>query len=86
MIDIKAKRKPIMNKGIPCEAFQYRLARNLKELLKEKNMTVRDLGFRSNVAIGIINDYMEANIASPTTGSVRKLAYALDVSVGELLK
>ena len=86
MIDIKTKRKPIMNKGIACEAFQYRLGRNLKKLLKEKGMSVADLGYRSSVTIAIIKDYMDVNIASPTTTSVRRLARALGVSVGELLK
>lgn len=75
-----------MNKGIACEAFQYRLGRNLKKLLKEKGMSVADLGYRSSVTIAIIKDYMDVNIASPTTTSVRRLARALGVSVGELLK
>lgn len=56
---------------------QYRI----KELLKERNMTQKELSRRIGVSAVTLNRYMTGN---PSVSSLEKIAEALDVEISEL--
>lgn len=56
---------------------QYRI----KELLKERNMTQKDLAQKIGVSAVTLNRYMTGN---PSVSSLEKIAGALDVEISEL--
>lgn len=57
---------------------------NLFDLLKERNMTQRELARKSNLSISRINDYIKEN-AVPSIFAVINIAHALNVDVDELI-
>ena len=56
---------------------QYRI----KDLLKERNMTQKDLAQRIGVSAVTLNRYLTGN---PSVSSLEKIAGALDVDISEL--
>lgn len=53
----------------------------IKELLKERNMTQKELAQRIGVSAVSLNRYMTGN---PSVSSLEKIAEALDVEISEL--
>lgn len=67
-------------------AFQKRLSKNLQKILKEKEISMRGLAIRAGIAQKTVWNYYYGYTDSPDIEVVRKLAKALDMSIGELLK
>jgi transcriptional regulator with XRE-family HTH domain len=62
-----------------------KLGANIKRILVEKNMTQGDICRKLDVDRAYISNVVSGN-KNPTLATITKIAEALDVSVGELLK
>jgi transcriptional regulator with XRE-family HTH domain len=57
---------------------------NLVELIEEAGMSQSQLARESGLSVSRINDYVNKN-ATPSVFAIINMAYALDVSVSELV-
>lgn len=57
---------------------------NLKEVRKRQKMTQQELAIASGVCRAIISGIESGRIVVTTTGTLRKLANALGVSIGDI--
>lgn len=57
---------------------------NLKEIRQQKNMTQKELAKASGVCRALISGIESGRVTVTTTGTIRKLAEALGVSVGDI--
>jgi Predicted transcriptional regulator with C-terminal CBS domains len=57
---------------------------NIRKIRKEKGLTQKELGSLSNIADTTIRRY-ELGLLNPKIETIRKIADALDVSIGELV-
>jgi transcriptional regulator with XRE-family HTH domain len=57
---------------------------NLSALLREKNMTQKDLAIESGVSMGMISDYVN-KFTEPSIFAIINMAYALDVDIDDLI-
>ena len=55
----------------------------IKELLKEKNVTQKELAKRMGVSEGTISTFMSGKF-SPTLDTLQRIAEALDIDIAEL--
>ena len=65
---------------------QVRLAKNLNDLMTSKTLNGNELEKKSGVSRNTIYKYLNCDFREPNLRTCRKLADALGVSVGELLK
>ena len=77
---IKAKKKPLFT---PRE--DRKLGRKIKKLRAEKDWTQQDLADKTKLSVVYIG-YIETALRKPTLSTLRKLAKALDVQLGEFFK
>ncbi len=61
------------------------MALRLREILKERNLTVAQFAEMSGMSQSNISNYMNGNI-SPTLDTLHKIANALDIEITELFK
>lgn len=70
----------------PCHVdIRERLAFNLRRLRKERGLSQEDFAFEADIHRTYISD-LERGARNPTISIVEKLAKALDVFEGELLR
>ena len=67
------------------ESEPKRLGKNLKKIRVEKSITQGDIARALKVARSFVSD-LENGKRNPTLATIAKLAKALGVSVGELMK
>lgn len=65
---------------------KIRLAKNLNQILHEKQMSQKELAMKSGVSEHCLCNYCHAATESPDLKTIRKIAITLEVSVGQLLK
>lgn len=67
-------------------AVQKRLSKNLQKILKNRNLSMRRLAIDAGIAQKTVWQYYYCYTDTPDIVTVRKIAKALDISMGELLK
>lgn len=61
------------------------LGQNIKRIAKEKNMSIYSVMKKSEVSTGYLYDLVNEKQTNPGIETVKKIAKALEVSVGELI-
>lgn len=65
---------------------RIRLKRNLDFYLKQKNINCMQLSKMSNVSFSVVYKYKRAEEIEPNLDCLRRLAKALEINVGDLMK
>ena len=65
---------------------QKRLAKNLSKIIYTQNRNPNEIAIKCGISPEVIRRYMDGKANSPSIYHVKKIAKALEISVGELLR